>query len=436
MPRRGGVLGPKGYESPLLDHTCQGRAFVKEHMCDFPNTAKNCPWVTYPYGYIDPINMQQFFSTQPPVANCNKVTNPNAPFKPNVCIGDDTLHEVMPKAYTWPNDPQVYGGNASAYRVIFAPGDTKEKITPTSTIPFCDELPGATSNNAADDVYDFRTNKTNCGNPLSYGALFAVARPKSLPFPANQWACDLDPTGAGDDGVICRWNSATRNPVSTINQIGLRANFNSAGSSLQLNVAPGVQNGDLLITSITFYAPAGPPMAPSGWSFVPNADVTEVTQRTAVWYHFVSNGDPTSYTWTWTSAAYPSGGLTAWRGVNSTTPFDVDAKTAGGTGTVAVAPSITTVTEGTRLLSVFGAGSANQASFALPVGSVGIGTDETGAVKLNGGPNTGTYVAHLVGDRIQAKRNLAQSVKITQSGKMPVSSGPDWTAISIMLRSQ
>ena len=42
----------------------------------------------------------------------------------------------MPKAYSWPNDPQVYGGDTPAYRVIFAPGGTTETITDTSTIPF------------------------------------------------------------------------------------------------------------------------------------------------------------------------------------------------------------------------------------------------------------------------------------------------------------
>ncbi len=429
-----------------LDHTCQGRAFVKEHMCDYPNTAKNCPWVTYPYGYIDPKNMQQFFSTQPPVANCNKVTNSNAPFKPDICIGDDTVHEVMPKAYTWPNDPQVYGGDASAYRVIFAPGSTKVKVTPTTTIQFCDQLPGATSKNAADDVYDFRTNKTNCGNPLNYGALFAVARPKSLPFPANQWSCDLDPTGAGDDGVICRWNSATKDPISPINQIGLKANFNAAGSSLGLRAIPGVQVGDLLIASITFGS--GPMVtAPTGWALAPGptggaASVTSKNgQQTTVWYHFVTNQEPANYIWTWTSAAFPGGGLTAWRGVNSTNPFDGPAVVAFSTNNpspVAVAPPITTHFAKTRVLSIYGAGTADQPSFGLPEGPMGIGIDETGAVKLNGGPKGGTYYAHLVGDRIQSEADtvVAQSVKITQSGKMPVSSGPDWTAISIVLRSQ
>ena len=429
-----------------IDHTCQGRAFVKENKCDYPNTAKDCPWVTYPYGYEDKTRTppQVFFGTQPPVANCNKVTNSNAPFKADVCIGDDTLHKVMPKAYTWPNDPQVYGGDASAYRVIFAPGGTKEKITSTSTIPFCDELPGALAKEAADDVYDYRTNKTNCGNPLNYGALFAVARPKSLPFPANQWSCDLDPTGAGDDGVICRWNSATRNPVSPINQIGLKANFNAAGSSLELRAIPAVQVGDLLIASITFLS--GPMVtAPTGWALAPGptggaASVTSMNgQQTVVWYHFVTNQEPASYIWTWTSTAFPGGGLTAWRGVDSTNPFDGEAVVAFAQNLpskTAVAPIITTHIANTRVLSIYGAGTADQPSFGLPEGPMGVGIDETGAVKLNGGPTGGTYYAHLVGDRIQSTADtvVAQSVPITQSGMMPVSSGPDWTAISIVLR--
>ena len=46
-------------------------------------------------------------------------------------IGDDTEHEVMRKAYTWPNDPQVYGGDAPVYRIIFAPGGTSIPITPS-----------------------------------------------------------------------------------------------------------------------------------------------------------------------------------------------------------------------------------------------------------------------------------------------------------------
>jgi hypothetical protein len=37
----------------------------------------------------------------------------------------------MRKAYTWPNDPQVYGGDAPLYRIVFAPGGTNVPITPS-----------------------------------------------------------------------------------------------------------------------------------------------------------------------------------------------------------------------------------------------------------------------------------------------------------------
>jgi hypothetical protein len=165
-------------------------------------------------------------------------------------------------------------------------------------------------------------------------------------------------------------------------------------------------------------------------------------QQTVAWYHFVTNQEPASYVWTWTNAtAFPAGGLTAWRGVNSTNPFDGDAIVAFAPTTpnaTAVAPPITTHFANTRVLSIFGAGTADQPSFGLPEGPMGIGIDETGAVKVNGGPVGGTYYAHLVGDRIQSTATtvVAQSVPINQSGKMPPSNGPDWTSISLVLRSQ
>jgi len=421
-----------------LNNTCQGRAFIKNSMC-LNNPQTTCPYLTYPYGYVDPVNGTIFKSTQPPFGLCADVKPPHAnpdSIEP-ACIGDDTLHMVMPKAYTWPNDPQVYGGDAPAYRVIFAPGGNSVPITPTSTIPFCKDLA------AESNKYDLTSNLRDCKGPIDYGALFAVANPFG-----KSWACDLDPTGAGDEGVICRWNSDTVNPVSKINQVGLKGNFNSAGSNLQLNAIPGVQANDLLLASITFNSPAGTPSLPSGWSPVPNADVTsKINQRTAVWYHFVTNQEPGSYTWTWNAKAYPAGGLTAWRGVSMGTPFDVPAVTAFATKPEdkATAPPITTMTADTRVLSVYGAGKAQKPAFALPFSEAVSGKpvgDETGAVKVNGGDNTGTYYGHLVGDRIQSSKGevLAQSVRITQTASekppIPVTDGANWTAITMVLRSQ
>ena len=71
---------------------CSGRGFIKNKSCD-PSVC------TFQYGYLGSD------AWQPPYAQCTDVSNNSSQ-----CIGDDTVHEVMRKAYTWPNDPQVYGG--------------------------------------------------------------------------------------------------------------------------------------------------------------------------------------------------------------------------------------------------------------------------------------------------------------------------------------
>jgi hypothetical protein len=323
----------------------------------------------------------------------------------------------MPKVYTWPNDPQVYGGDSPVYRVIFAPGGNPSNapITELGTIPFCQDLPGK------EKVYGLSNALTNCSNVINYGALYAQAVPK----PAN-WPCDVDPTDSGDNAVICKWKSPAQ-----VKQIGLRANFNSGGSNLQLSVLPQslLKEGDLLLASITFNTSATPTL-PSGWTQVPGASVaSNSNDQTVVWYHFVGEqAEPASYTWTWNAIADPSGGITAWRGVDSTVPFDTTASVNEGVSATATAPSITTHTAFAQVLSVFGAGNTNGQAFALPSGGPGIGTDETGALKVNVAPSSGTYYAHLVADRIEAE----PVATATQS--VPMTSSSDWTAISLALK--
>lgn len=135
---------------------------------------------------MDPKTLTKFFSTQPPYGHCRDVTT-----DPTQCIGDDTIHSVMPKAYTWPNDPQVYLANAEAYRVIFSPGGNPVPITPAGPIPLCEDLP---------KHYDYSTWVTNCSIDISQGAVFAKAGPKP-----RSWACKLADADNGDDAVICRW---------------------------------------------------------------------------------------------------------------------------------------------------------------------------------------------------------------------------------------
>jgi hypothetical protein len=176
--------GPTGPSAPTGQ--CEGRGFIAKSPC--PDDV-----CTFPYGYVDPVNGQKYYSTQPPFALCSEVTSDTT-----ACIGDDTIHAVMPKAYSWPNDPQVFIGNAPLYRVIFSPGGTPASappITPSGLIPLCSALPA---------IYDYPNQFKSCEQYVDKSE-FAVAQPKTAPNP--NWACVLPSGDSADNGVICRWKA-------------------------------------------------------------------------------------------------------------------------------------------------------------------------------------------------------------------------------------
>jgi hypothetical protein len=177
-------------KSPI-DHTCQLRAF---------NANPDCPpdICTFPYGNVNPYTDMPDYSTQPPFGLCDVVDPVNTN---QFCIGDDTVHSVFHRAYTWPNDAQVYIDDAPLYRVIISPGGNPVPITPVADIPLCSSLPTVYN-------YSFWREGVNpsCGQNAFPNTQFAIARPSPLP-----WSCDLL-GGAGNDGVICAWFSKTPRP--------------------------------------------------------------------------------------------------------------------------------------------------------------------------------------------------------------------------------
>lgn len=192
---------------------CACRAYIKNETCP----ADVC---THPY-------TPQNKSAQPPFGHCSDVTD-----DPTACIGDDTVHEVFPGGYTWPNDPQTYSSDARAYRVIFAPGGTSVPITDSGPIPLCSTLPAA---------YGYEVQRTICSGVINQGALFAGAAlsptcatsddcpiiPGSTP-PAHygcdpqakrcaSWSCRTEDGGPVATGnLLCRWSSdAEPSPTPT-----------------------------------------------------------------------------------------------------------------------------------------------------------------------------------------------------------------------------
>jgi len=140
-------------------------------------------------------------AAEPEFAKCSQTDNltgiPNSR-----CIGDDTVHMVSPRAYTWPNDPQTYGCDNTTFTVTVSPGGTSIPITPAGDIPLCSGLP---------PVYNYTYSSALCADPIKAGAILASAVVNPGPQPKIQWACNVAPgtvnnAGGIPPGVLCAWN--------------------------------------------------------------------------------------------------------------------------------------------------------------------------------------------------------------------------------------
>jgi len=119
-------------------------------------------------------------------------TNPGLDAQPTPgqcpdCIGDDTLHYVCPRAYTWPNDPQTYSCDATSYIITFCPGGTNELISESSTVPFCKDL---------GPLFDWAKAQMDCA-PSHGKYMCALAGIGAI------WGCNVDNSGCKD--VLCKW---------------------------------------------------------------------------------------------------------------------------------------------------------------------------------------------------------------------------------------
>jgi hypothetical protein len=232
------------------NNTCQLRGFIAAETC--PDDV-----CTFPYGYVNPFSGVRTTSTQPPLGHCSDVFPTNTDSQ---CIGEDRVHKVFPRAYSWPNDPQVYDCDAPLYRVVFAPGGTSVPITPAqNSLPACVHLP---------KIYGYNEQTlVNCSVPVAAGAQYAIAHPSGS---GQNWGCNLG-AGAGDEGVICRWNASLTNPPGVFvgdphqsncvaeSQQALIATYGSLkNAATQYGFPPGFGNEGNLSDAITSWCRSNP----------------------------------------------------------------------------------------------------------------------------------------------------------------------------------
>jgi hypothetical protein len=125
-------------------------------------------------------------------------------------------------------------------------------------------------------------------------------------------------------------------------------------STIAMGRPAGTTVGDVLVASVATNADATIVPSNSGWTVLRD-DVISGALRQAVYVRAVGSNDPSSYQWTIPEGTRRvTGGMTAYRGVNSTQPVDAYGATLNGSGTAVTAPSITTSVANTMLVQVVG----------------------------------------------------------------------------------
>jgi hypothetical protein len=131
-----------------------------------------------------------------------------------------------------------------------------------------------------------------------------------------------------------------------------------AATTIVVTAPAGVATNDVMIAGLTVDNHATISAIPSGWALVPNTvptmtDATAGRRNTAVYYKVATGSEPSSYTWTFASSEVSGAGISAYSGVDTTTPFDANATTlANAASTTVTATGLTTVTANAVIVMV------------------------------------------------------------------------------------
>ena len=141
-------------------------------------------------------------------------------------------------------------------------------------------------------------------------------------------------------------------------------------TTVSLPAPAGRAAGDVLVASFT--ADRNPTAAvPAGWTAIADGLPINSSEssgaRVFAYYRVAGSSDPANYTWTLSTARKWGGGISAYTGVNTTTPLDSTVATAVDSSYAATSievGSITTASNGAALIGGLGFDSSNSAASA------------------------------------------------------------------------
>ena len=209
---------------------------------------------------------------------------------------------------------------------------------------------------------------TSTGSPTSWawsfgdGGTSTTRNPSYTYSTAGTFTATLTATNAGGSTSASRTITVTGGgtPPPSTSGITLGAstttNNTTATTTVTLTKPSGTAAGDVLVASFT--ADKNPTAAtPSGWTPIVNTLNIGSGARVFAYYRVVGASDPGSYSWTLGTSAKWGGGVTAYKGVNNTTPLDSSVVTAANTSYTAssiAGPSVTTASNNAMLIGGVG----------------------------------------------------------------------------------
>jgi len=197
--------------------------------------------------------------------------------------------------------------------------------------------------------------------------------------------------------------------------VGISLVGSTSTRNVTQTVPTGVADGDLLLAYFAYWHAPTSATAPLGWTML-TSSASATSGIVTVWYRF-ANGDTTGtqYNWTFTGPGpYRSGGMIAYRGVDSGSPFDGMCNNQGNNSTPTLCSFSTNFT-GDQYLGFFATENTN---LVLPADL----TTETIQDY-----NIGQYFGSAVGDKVLGGSGLQPS----DAGSM--NSG-GWETIAVALK--
>jgi hypothetical protein len=151
--------------------------------------------------------------------------------------------------------------------------------------------------------------------------------------------------------------TATPAPTGKITLVGASNNYSSTAAPITLAKPQGTVAGDVLVASFTADLTPSVSTVPPGWTAIVNGLAVATGAKVFAYYRVVGTSDGTSYTWNTSTAVKWGGGITAYRGVNTSSPLDSAVSTkvdATYTASSITVPGVTAASSGALLVGGVG----------------------------------------------------------------------------------